>query len=54
MDKFEMNLSVKDILEHEDGSATVTFDFDTETTKALISYALTDILTKAVTEDKTE
>lgn len=50
MDKPEIRLSVRDIVEHEDGSATVTFDFDMETTKFLLGYAIEDILTKAVRE----
>lgn len=42
-----MNLIVKDIVEHEDGSATITFDMDDQTRQALIQHALIDILTKA-------
>jgi len=49
-----MNLQVKDIVEHEDGSATVTFDFDDETMKALIEYAILDIFTKTVAQYKQE
>jgi ribosome biogenesis SPOUT family RNA methylase Rps3 len=52
MDKFEM--TVKDIVEHEDGSATVTFDFDVETTKFLIQHALLDIIKKSVEATKEE
>lgn len=54
MDKSEMTLNVKDIVEHEDGSATVTFYFDEKTTAALIEYAILDILRKAVAQDKQE
>lgn len=50
MDKPKMTLSVKDIVEHEDGSATVTFDFDAETTKFLIEHAILDLLTKGLKE----
>lgn len=52
MDQFEM--TVKDIVEHEDGSATVTFDFDEKASSALIKYALLDILTKAAQETITK
>lgn len=47
MDKPQINLTVKDIVEHEDGSATVIFDFNVEATKFLIEHAILDILTKA-------
>lgn len=45
MDKFE--IVVKEFVEHEDGSATVTFDMDSKTTASLIQFALVGILTKA-------
>lgn len=55
MDQPEViNLSVVDIVENEDGSANVTFDFDEETKRFLIGYAITDILTKAAKNTKLE
>ncbi len=54
MDEPEMIFAVKDIVEHEDGSATVTFDFDEKTSKTLIQYAIVDILTKAARQTKEE
>ena len=48
-----IELSVKDIVEHEDGTATVTFDFNEETTKLLIQQAILDILTKMAEANKT-
>lgn len=42
-----MHMTVTNIVEHEDGSATVTFDMDDQTRQALIQHALIDILTKA-------
>lgn len=40
-------LTVTDLIEHEDGSATVTFDMNSKATQSLIQYAILDILTKA-------
>lgn len=45
MDKFEMK--VTEIVEHEDGSATVRFDIPGDGINALLQYALLDIITKA-------
>jgi hypothetical protein len=56
MDKPKVSLTVEDIIEHSDGSATVTFVFDTETKEFLIQHAILDILKKAIqqTEDGTD
>ena len=45
-----IEMQVTDVVEHEDGSATVTFDFPQETLKWLLDYAIVDILTKAAKE----
>ena len=44
-------MTITDIVEHDDGSATISFDMDDETRKAMIQHALLDILTKAAEEE---
>ena len=41
-------IEVQEVTEHEDGSATVVFDCDDESKKALINEGLLSLLTKAV------
>ena len=41
-------IEVQEVVEHEDGSATVVFDCDDESRKALINEGLLSLLTKAV------
>lgn len=48
----EFTLSVTDLIEHEDGSATFTFDMDRKTTQFLVQYAILSILKKAAEETK--
>lgn len=56
MDEFKMNfvLDVTQVVEHEDGSATITFDMDDSSKHLLIQYAITDILKKAAAQTKKE
>jgi hypothetical protein len=46
-------LTIEDVVEHEDGSATLTIDMDNEMLQSLLQYAVINILTQAVEEDKT-
>ena len=46
MDSFEINL--ENLVEHEDGSCTVTLNMSTEATKWLLEIALQKILIDAV------
>jgi len=41
---------IEEIIEHEDGSATVTFECDEDARQALISEGILSLLTKAVDE----
>lgn len=41
-------LTIEKIVEHEDGSATVTLDINNEMLQSLIQYAVIDILTKSL------
>lgn len=51
MDESEViTMIVKSIEEHEDGSATVVFDFSAGDVQKLLQYAVLDILTKATKE----
>lgn len=47
-------MKVTDYVEHEDGSATVTFETTQEETQFLIGYAITDILRKQVEKELNE
>ncbi len=40
-------IDIKEITEHEDGSATFLFDLNEEAKETLLQYAITDILKKA-------
>ena len=46
----EFKVEVTDMVEHEDGSATVTFDTCERGRKSLISYGLLKILETAASE----
>ena len=39
---------IQEVMEHEDGSATVTFECDNEAKEALISEGILSLITKAV------
>ena len=41
---------IEELIEHEDGSATVTFECDEAARQALISEGILSLLTKAVDE----
>lgn len=43
---------VLDIIDHEDGSATISFDFTPEELKALLTYAVTHALVNSIKLDK--
>jgi len=43
-------MQVADMAEHEDGSATLTFDLSKEETSMLVEYALQQLLRKAALE----
>lgn len=43
----EERMLIEDVIEHEDGSATMTFHLTDEEKTSLIQYAILDILTKA-------
>ena len=42
------SLTIEKIVEHENGSATLTIDMDNEMLQSLIQYAVIDILKKEV------
>jgi len=41
-------LTIEEVIEHEDGSATLTIDIDNEMLQSLLQYAVLDMLTKTV------
>jgi len=43
-------IELQDYIEHEDGSATITFDCDVKTRELLVSLGLMSLLEKAVNE----
>ena len=47
-------MKVLDIIENEDGSATVTFEMIKEEHDLLIGYAIVDILKKEINKSKEE
>ena len=49
-DNTEFKVEVSDMIEHDDGSATVIFDTCEKGRKALISYGLLKILETAASE----
>jgi len=42
---------IQDYIEHEDGSATITFDCDIKTRELLVSIGLISLLEKAINEE---
>lgn len=48
----KLNFEIKDIKEHEDGSATLIVDMDDNTKKLLINYAINDIIKKSLVGDE--
>lgn len=44
-------IDIQDYIEHEDGSATLTFDCDAKTRKLLVGLGLVSLLEKAVNEE---
>lgn len=54
MAKIVGEMTVTDMVEHEDGSATLTFDMDAETTTFLVNYAIVDIIKKQIALEKSE
>ena len=44
-------LELTNIAEHDDGSATLTFDISDDMKNALVQYALRDILTKIANKE---
>jgi hypothetical protein len=49
-----MMIVVKEVVEHEDGSATITFDVSDEAKQTLINQGLVALLEKAVSEQHPE
>jgi hypothetical protein len=47
-------IDIKDVVEHEDGSATVVFECNDEARQALISEGLLSLLEKAVDKHNKE
>jgi len=45
---------IQEVMEHEDGSATVTFECDNEAKEALISEGILSLITKAVDKHNEE
>lgn len=45
-------IEVTEIKEHEDGSATLTFEMNEDTKKLLINYAIADIIRKSLEGDE--
>lgn len=43
-------IDIQKVVEHEDGSATITFECDEDARQALISEGILSLLTKAVDE----
>jgi hypothetical protein len=47
-----MEITIQQITEHEDGSATLIIDMDNETRDCLINYAFVEMLKKGLEETK--
>ncbi len=47
-------LDVKEVVEHENGSATVSFELNEGAKELLLQYAITDILKKAAEQTAKE
>jgi len=45
-------IDIQEVMEHEDGSATIVFDCDDEATKALISEGFISLIEKAMDRHK--
>jgi hypothetical protein len=45
-----MEIKVQQVVEHEDGSATLMIDMDAETRDYMVNYALIDIIRKGLAE----
>jgi len=45
-----MKIKVQQVVEHEDGSATLMVDMDAETRDYMVNYALIDIIRKGLAE----
>lgn len=45
-------IDIQEVVEHEDGSATIVFDCDDEATKALISEGFISLIEKAMDRHK--
>ena len=43
-----MHIEVENIIEHTDGSATVTFDMDSDATQALLSFAIIEAIKNGI------
>ena len=48
-----MEIKVQQVVEHEDGSATLMVDMDAETRDYMVNYALIDIIRKGLVEVET-
>jgi len=44
-------IDIQDYIEHEDGSATITFDCDVKTRELLVNLGLISLLEKAINEE---
>ena len=44
-------IDIQDYIEHEDGSATLTFDCDAKTRELLVGLGLVSLLEKAINEE---
>lgn len=44
-------IDIKDVVDHEDGSATVTFDCNIKTRELLVGLGLVSLLEKAVNKE---
>jgi len=44
-------IDIRDVVEHEDGSATITFDCDIKTRELLVGLGLVSLLEKAINEE---
>ncbi len=49
-----MHIEVENIIEHTDGSATVTFDMDSDATQALLSFAIIEAIKNGLEASKNQ
>ena len=47
-------IDIKDVVEHEDGSATVVFNCDIKTREMLIGHGLLSLVEKAVSKEHSD